>query len=55
MGFFFIKFSLDIYACFDEVYFPAGVSVSSGFISLSESKSELSSGSGFILSKSLFH
>lgn len=54
-GFFFIKLSLDIYYYFEDVYFPDDVNVSNGFISLSESKSELSSGFGFILSNSLFH
>ena len=37
-------FSLVIYADLEDVYFPAGVKVSRGLISLSESKSELSSG-----------
>ncbi len=45
IGFFFIMFSLEIYAVLDEVYVPAEVSVSKGLMSLSESKSELSSGS----------
>ena len=53
IGFFFM--GLSEVRFLDDLYTPACVRVSKGLMSLSESKSELSSGLGFRLSNSLSH